>query len=94
MVIDSLMITKTIKTKACCGATSIYFILDKPLSQQTVTDLVNAGFIEQPKFAQQGTLYVKNSDFSLSGTFGNTKVSLTCITKDCIDKTKILESLL
>lgn len=88
------MIIKTIKTKACCGATSVYFILDKALSQQTVLDLVNAGFTEQPKFAQQGTLYVKNQDFSLSGTFGNTKVSLTCITKDCIDKTKMLEAIL
>lgn len=88
------MIIKTIKTKACCGATSIYFVLDKPLSQQTVYDLVNAGFTEMPKFAQQGTLYVKNSDFSISGTFGNTKVSLTCITKDCIEKTKMLESIL
>lgn len=88
------MIVKTITTKACCGASAIYFIVDAPLSLDTIKKFTDNGFKEQPKFAQQGILYVFNDDFSLSGQLGNTKLQLTCKTKDCQNDLRILDSIL
>lgn len=88
------MITKTVTTEACCGASAIYFIIDAPLTMETIQKFIANGFKEQPKFSQQGILYVFNDDFSLSGQLGNTKLQLTCKVRGCENNLKVLDSIL
>ena len=88
------MILNKMETKACCGASSIFFIVDAPLSLDLIKKFVSFGFKEMPKLANQGILYVFNDDFSLSGQLGNTKLSLTCKKTNCQSNLSILDKIL
>lgn len=80
--------------QACCGKTSLIFKTDQPITQNLLTFLVNAGFVEAAHFTKAGILYVDNPDLIITGPFGSDKLQVKCKVKDCEQKVNDFETLL
>jgi hypothetical protein len=84
----------TVPSCSACSTPSIIFKVDRPLSAEVLTFLVNKGFVEDAKFTKVGLLYVDNLDFILTGALGQNKITAKCKAKDCTLKLNELEELL
>jgi hypothetical protein len=84
----------TIATCSACTKPTIIFKIDRPLSAELLTFLVNKGFVEDAKFTKVGLLYVDNPDFILTGALGQNKLTAKCKMQDCTQKLNELEGLL
>lgn len=67
---------ETFVVKSCCGKKNIMLKFNFPLSQNTISKLVDLKFEEQKHFTEVGLLYVTNKNFILTGTMGSTTLTV------------------
>lgn len=71
------------ETKGCCGKTSLFFKLSKPITQDIANAIIKLGFIQQDHFTKAGICSLINNQISITGPFHSKKLQLKCRVKDC-----------
>ena len=88
------MLIEEYKTQGCCGKTSLFFKLTKPITQDLLQHFLNIGFVQQQHFVKSGIAYLTSNELVLSGPMQSTRLQVKCRKKDCEDSIKIIIDLL
>ena len=81
-------------TQACCGRTSITYVINKPILKEHINMFIQAGFLIPERYLKSNLFYARREGFTATCSFGLARIIARCSGNNCSSHFNLFESLL